>query len=102
MLHMVVNSHNAESCAFRSDEDDTILSGAFDAFEKSAADHGMSVIGSWAHRIGHEIFMVVESPDAHTVEEAVIDAGLIGRTHTRVLSVMSLQDAIESVDETRD
>ena len=34
MLYMIVNTHNAESCAFRSKPDAVATSGAFDRFEE--------------------------------------------------------------------
>ena len=59
MLHMVVNSHNPESCAFRGPEEEQLLSSALDAFEQSAAGAEVTIQGSWVNRAGHEIFFLV-------------------------------------------
>src|SRR5688572_32709564 len=85
MLHMVVNTHNPESCAFRGEEEDAVLSGAFEGFEKLGPDNGLEVKAAWVNRAAHEILMVVDAPNAHVIEETLLAAGLVGRTHTRLL-----------------
>ncbi len=92
MLHMVVNSHNPESCAFRGQDEGRILSDAFDRLDVQAAEQGVMVKGSWVNRGAHEIFVLVDAPNAHVIEEALLGAGLVGRTHSRVLSVMATED----------
>ena len=92
MLHMVVNSHNPESCAFRGQDEGRILSDAFDRLDDQAAEQGAMVKGSWVNRGAHEIFVLVDAPNAHVIEEALLGAGLVGRTHSRVLSVVATED----------
>ena len=92
MLHMVVNSHNPESCAFRGQDEGRILSDAFDRLDEQAAERGVMVKGSWVNRGAHEIFVLVDAPNAHVIEEALLGAGLVGRTHSRVLSVIATED----------
>lgn len=91
MLHMIVNTHNPESCAFRGDEEGEILRGAFDRF--GSTEGGLQVKDSWVNRAAHEIFVLVDAPNAHVIEEALLDAGMVGRTHTRILPVIAAEDA---------
>jgi hypothetical protein len=95
MLHMIVNTHNAESCAFRGDEEAQRLVGAIERFEESAPGHGLGLQGSWVNRASHEIFILVDAPNAHAIEEALLDAGVVGRTHSKVLPVISTEQAKE-------
>jgi hypothetical protein len=92
MLHMIVNSHNPESCAFRGQDEGRLLSDAFDRLDGQAAEQGATVKGSWVNRGAHEIFVLVDAPNAHVIEEALLGAGLVGRTHSRVLSVVVTED----------
>ena len=93
MLHMIVNTHNPESCAFRSPADGAALSEPFDRLmDKVAEGHGITIQGSWVNRSSHEIFILAESPDSHAIDEALLEAGLVGRTHSRVLSVVPTQE----------
>lgn len=92
MLHMIVNTHNPESCAFRGEEEDRLLSGAFDRFEEETPEGVTKLRGSWISRSAHEFFLLVDAPNAHVIEEALVASGLLGRTHTRVLPVLASKD----------
>jgi hypothetical protein len=94
MLYMVINTHSAESCAFRGEDEAEHLETAFDRFEKVAAEHGVARRGSWVNRPAHEVFVLVDAPDPHVIDEVLVGTGLVGRTTTRVLSVVALDDAV--------
>ncbi|HSK92499.1 MAG TPA: hypothetical protein VLA76_00410 [Candidatus Angelobacter sp.] len=98
MLHMIVNTHNAESCAFRGADEGRILTEAFDRLAAGAGEQGVSVEGSWINRAAHEAFILVNAPNANAIEEALLDAGLVGRTHSRVLSVIPTDDVVVDTD----
>jgi hypothetical protein len=100
MKHMVVNTHNAESCAFRSEEDGKALTGAMEAFKNGAKDRGLTVEGFWINRAAHTFYILVDGPSAHAVEDALQASGLIGRTHSDVISVMS-EDEVRAAFEAR-
>ncbi len=96
MLYMIVNTHQPESCAYRSEADAAATVGAFDNFERIAGEAGLKVQGSWINRPAHEAFVLVDAPDAHAIDAALIESGLVGRTHNRVLAVTATGDvAIE-------
>jgi len=93
MLYMVVNTHNAESCAFRSQEDAAALMEPWDRFTGGlAAANGLTVRGSWINRPAHESFTLVDAPSPHAIDDVLVEAGVIGRTHTRILSVITTDD----------
>ncbi len=99
MLYMIVNTHNPESCAFRSESHGTALAGPLDRFlDETSISRGVKVEGSWINRPGHEFFILAESPDPHVIDEALLEAGLVGRTHTRILSVLPSQDVEVDTD----
>lgn len=95
MLHLVVNTHNAESCAFRGPEEEGLLVGAADRFADLAKERGMSTQGTWVSRATHEVFFLIEAPDGHAIERALLDAGLVGRSHSRILPVVDADRAME-------
>lgn len=93
MLYMVVNTHNPESCAFRSQEDARALMEPFDRFiTELAAPNGLAIRGSWVNRPSHESFLLLEAPSPHLIDDVLVEAGIVGRTHTRVLSVIATDD----------
>jgi uncharacterized protein with GYD domain len=95
MLHMIVNTHNAESCAFRGSQEEELLVGALDQLKDSAPQTGITIQGQWVNRASHEIFMLIDAPSAHVVEEALLGAGMVGRTHTRILPVVEVEHAMD-------
>lgn len=94
MLHMIVNTHSAESCAFRGKEEEELLVGSLDRFKDSAGPKGVTFQGWWVNRASHEIFMLVDAPNSHVIEETLLEAGVVGRTHSRILPVVAVEDAI--------
>ena len=93
MLHMVVSTHDPADCAFRGKEQEEVLVGAFEAFEKAAPDKDLTLMGSWINRSIHEAFVVIDAPNAHAIEEALLVSGLLGRSTSRILPVVEADDA---------
>jgi hypothetical protein len=44
----------------------------------------------------HEFFILADAPDAHVLEDAVVESGLVGRTHTRILPVNEVQAVLDA------
>jgi uncharacterized protein with GYD domain len=97
MKHMVVNTHNAESCAFRNEEDGEAMLGALDALGNAWSELGATLEGFWVNRSAHTFFILVDAPNAHVIDEAMLKASLIGRTHTEIFPVLSLDEVRESL-----
>ena len=66
MKHMLVNTHNAESCGFRSEEDGNAIGAAIEGLMKS----GLTVDHFWINRAAHAFFIVVDAQSAHEIDEA--------------------------------
>ena len=98
MKHMVVNTHNAESCAFRSEEDGKAMGDALDALGTSGSTLGLTVDGFWINRSAHAFFILVDAPNAHVIDEALLQAGLVGRTHTEVFPVLTMEEVREAAE----
>jgi hypothetical protein len=96
MLHMLVNTHAETDCAFRGDTEKELLVGAADAFTAPGATEGLEVRGSWVNRAAHEVFLLVDAPNAHVIETAMLNSGLVGRSHTRILPVVDTAVALET------
>jgi uncharacterized protein DUF3303 len=92
MLHMIVNTHNAESCAFRGEEEEKIL---VPAFERLAEAKGTTLEGWWVNRSGHEVFLLVDAANSHVIEDVLMEVGLVGRTHSRIVPVVPVEKAME-------
>ncbi|MCV0403904.1 MAG: hypothetical protein K5924_09340 [Chloroflexi bacterium] len=101
MLHMVVNSHHAESCPFRGKEHADALASGLEALAGAAAERESSVVGAWANGAGHTAFFLVDAPHAHRIDEIIQAAGLTGRTHSQVYAVVDLATILERINTQR-
>ncbi len=94
LLHMIVNTHNPQDCVFRGDAESEAMRGALRRFHSVAREHGVEPQGTWMSRAAHEIFLLVEAPNVHAIEEILVDAGLVGLTRSQVLPVLPSADVI--------
>jgi hypothetical protein len=96
-VHMVVSTHNPESCGFRGEHEDEILRDVIERFRGfGGGDSGITIQGFWISRSVHEFFILADAPDAHVLEDAVVESGLVGRTHTRILPVNEVQAVLDA------
>ncbi len=96
MLHMIVNTHDAESCAFRNDELKETMTGGFGAMAEAAAAKGATLQNAWANMASHTVFALMEAPNGHVVDEVLRDTGLVGLTVSRVYTVNTMEVALEA------
>jgi len=94
VLHMIVNTHNPQDCVFRGDTESEAMRGALRRFHEVARERGIEPQGTWMSRAAHEIFLLVEAPTVHAIEEILVDAGLVGLTRSQVLPVLPAADVI--------
>ena len=96
MLHMVVNTHNPESCAFRSEDDEAALAPGFGQVARVAQERGAALQGSWVNTASHTIFLLIDAPNAHLIDEVIRESGLTGRTHTQVFAIQDTQALLDA------
>jgi hypothetical protein len=94
MLHMLVNTHTAESCAFRSDTNREALAGGLSRLGEVAGQHESSIEGAWVNLSEHTVFALIDAPNGHVVDTIVREAGLVGWTSSDVHAVQTLDAAI--------
>ena len=97
-LHMLVNTHTAESCAFRSDENREVLVGGIRGIGDVAKTHGATVTGSWINRAAHKFFVIIEAENAHVVDQIIVDCGWISHTDSEVYAVTDAETAAASAE----
>lgn len=98
MLHMLVNTHSEDSCAFRNDENRQILMDGFNALEGAASANGAKLLDIWVNMASHTVFALFDAPNAHTVDELLRQAGLVGFTRSQVYAVEPMQTAMAAVE----
>jgi hypothetical protein len=90
MLHMVVQTHTAESCPFRSEENRGAMGEAFIRITTLGKEHGAEMKGGWVNTGAHVVFTLVEAPSAHVVNTLIETSGLAARGTHIVYAVTEL------------
>jgi uncharacterized protein DUF3303 len=68
------------------------MGAALEALGKSAAELGLTVDEFWVNRSAHAFFILVDAPNAHVIDEALLKAGLVSRTHTEIFPVLTMEE----------
>ena len=97
MLYTVVLNHGPESCpgvvnAIR----DRVLTMSATMDEVLQA-HECAFQGGWVSRSAHVTFVVIDGPNAHAVDAAMIDLGLAVWNTSTIYPVITLQEAVDGL-----
>jgi hypothetical protein len=94
---MIVNTHEPDSCGFRSEENKSVLVEGFSRLQEVARSIDAKVEGVWANLASHTVFILVDAPNSHAVDDLLREAHLIGHTDTRVFAVQPMENVLERV-----
>jgi hypothetical protein len=56
--------------------------------------HGCTFQGGWVSKSAHQTFIVIDGPNAHVVDDAVVDLGLAVWNTSTVYPVITLEEAV--------
>ena len=93
-LHMVVMDHTPESCGHRNSENRTAFGDGFQQLARSVANHRASIAGAWINSGAHRHFLLIDAPDAHTVNAILGESGLLSRATSKVTAVDDFAGAL--------
>jgi hypothetical protein len=73
MLHMAVLTHGPETCAAGHPEIGELARSGFGKIDESAGKLGIKIQGSWVNAPGHTFFMLLDAPNAHAINQLMIE-----------------------------
>ncbi len=88
MLHMVILRHSPESCPGRPGNE--AIHPCANAMQEFLDNAGVKTIGRWADPPAHVNYLVLEAPDGHVIQEALMESGLFAYTTAEIRPVMSM------------
>ena len=92
MLHMVVMTHNPESCGTHPHLREAYGAAAARA-QELATEKGITLQNTWVNMPEHMIFTLVDAPNAHLIMEMLVESGTIAHQNVRILPVISGEQA---------
>jgi hypothetical protein len=97
MLHMLVNTHSPDHCGFLTNDEGAALRRGFEKFGELAKEKGATVQGTWVNTASHTIFVLIDAPSAHAVDEIIRSAELTTRTESRVYTLDEMQTLLKEI-----
>ena len=92
MLHMVVISHNPESCGSHTSLRDQHAA-ALQRLGEVASTKGLTIQGQWVSPAAHTAWAVIDAPHAHSVMEAMMESGMMALWSTTIHPVVPMAGA---------
>ena len=97
MLYLASLSHTPEKCpGVALDIRDRVLlmsSTMTDVLQS----HGCTLQGAWVSKSAHLTFMVLDAPNAHALDDAMVDLGLAVWNTATTYPVITLEEAVEGL-----
>ena len=94
MLHMVVATHGPATCAATVPEVAEMARAGFGRMGENSERLGITVQGAWSNMPAHTIYILVDAPDAHAVNQLSRDIHLMDWNTVVVNPVVTLPEAI--------
>ena len=63
---------------------------------------GCTYRGGWVGKSSHMTFLLIDGPDAHAVDDAVVDLGFAVWNTADIYPVIGLDDAVEGLRQMRE
>ena len=99
MLHLVSLNHSPDKCPGVAIEiRDRVLRMA-STMTEVLQSHGCTFQGGWVSKSAHLTFLVLDAPDAHAADNAVVDLGLAVWNTTTIYPVITLEEAFGGLPE---
>ncbi len=97
MLHMIVATHGPDTCAAVVPEAQEMARTGFGQLGEASQKLGITVEGVWTNMPAHIIYLLVDAPNAHVVNQLSRDIHLMDWNTVVVNPVITLQEAMGSL-----
>lgn len=97
MLYFIELDHSPQQCPGVSAEiRDRVLRMA-QTMDQVLQSHGCSFQSGWVGKSSHKTFVVVDAPDAHSLDNALVDLGLAVWNTSSIYPVITIEEATEGL-----
>jgi hypothetical protein len=94
MLHMMVATHGPDTCPAAVPDVAEIARAGFQQMGEASKKLGITVQGAWSNMPAHIIYILVDAPNAHVVNQLSRDIHLMDWNTVVVNPVVTLPEAI--------
>ena len=99
MLYLASLSHTPEKCPGVALEirDRVLLMGS--TMTDVLQSHGCTLQGAWVSKSAHLTFMVLDAPNSHALDDALVDLGLAVWNTATTYPVITLEEAVAGLPQ---
>ena len=97
MLYIVELKHNPQQCPGVALEIRDRVLRMSDTLEQVMQMRGCSFKGGWVGKSSHLTFLLIDGPDAHSVDDAVVDLGFAVWNTADIYPVIAIEEAVEGL-----
>ncbi len=97
MLYIVELKHNPQQCPGVALEIRDRVLRMSDTLEQVMQMRGCSFKGGWVGKSSHLTFLLIDGPDAHSVDDAVVDLGFAVWNTADIYPVITIEEAVEGL-----
>lgn len=94
MLHMVVMTHSADTCAAVHKEAGEMARNAVSQIGEVSRKHEVSMQGWWVDPPGHVFYMLADAPNAHVVNRLMQELQLFHWNTIDIHPVVTVEEAM--------
>ncbi len=97
MLHMMVATHGPDTCAAVVPKAQEMAKAGFQQIDEAAKKLGITIQGTWTNMPAHIVYILVDAPNAHVINQLSRDIHLMDWNTVVVNPVITLQEAMGSL-----
>ncbi len=97
MLYMVVATHGPDTCAAFVEEPKKRFLAMKTQIDDVAKTHGVTVKGSWVAMVAHTIYLIVDAPNGHAVQDFVAGVELYAWNTVVMYPVNDLGEILQNI-----
>ncbi len=97
MLYMVELNHTPQQCPGVATEIRDRALRMSETMDQVMQSHGCTFQAGWVSKSAHVTFIVIDAPNAHAVDDAMVDLGLAVWNTATTYPVITIQEATEGL-----
>ena len=97
MLHMVIVTHGPDTCPLAVSENRQKATTLGTRLNEVMTAHGITLQGAWTNVPGHASYSVLDAPNAHVINQALIELEVVTWNTCQVNPVVLIQEAMALV-----
>ncbi len=94
MLHMVVITHEPDTCAAVHPDIGEKARNGIARMEEVSKAHQVTVQGSWVDAPAHEFYFLIDAPNAHAINDLMIEIELFHWNTVDIHAVRTLEESM--------